>query len=326
MTNPIQSVLVTGCAGFIGFHLSKRLLNEGITVVGIDNLNDYYEPQLKRDRLQILQHYPAFQFKDLSLTQLPLLKRLFNRHSFDAVIHLAAQAGVRYSLENPFAYIDSNITGFTTMLECCKESNTNHFLYASSSSVYGKNQKTPFSTTDQVDSPVSLYAATKKSNEVIAHAYSHLYQIPTTGLRFFTVYGPFGRPDMAYFTFANKIVKNEPIDLYNYGKMRRDFTYIDDVVEAIFRLLKKGPPSNPIYRLHNIGNNTPVSLEYFVQLIEDQIGRTAKKNYLPLQPGDVEETYADIDDLTKEINYQPTTSIEEGIQKFVTWYKSYYGL
>ncbi|WP_335871219.1 NAD-dependent epimerase [Bacillus sp. 2205SS5-2] len=326
MIRPIDRILVTGCAGFIGFHFSKRLLEEGIAVVGVDNINDYYDQTLKFDRLRLLKKDSNFQFKKGSIENIPFMDGVFAESEFDAVVHLAAQAGVRYSIENPYAYVQSNVMGFTTMLECCKNYRINHLLYASSSSVYGANKKIPFSTHDRVDHPVSFYAATKKANEAMASTYSHIYQLPTTGLRFFTVYGPMGRPDMAYYSFTNKMIKNEPIDLYNNGKMKRDFTYIDDVVESIYRLLIKGPSNDTPYQLYNIGNNHPIALEYFVKLIEENIGLKAEKNYLPMQPGDVEETYADIDELSQAIGYQPTTSIEKGIKSFIKWYKEYYKL
>lgn len=326
MTQQMERVLVTGSAGFIGFHFSKRLLEEGIAVVGVDSVNDYYDPQLKRDRLSLLKKHSNFQFLNGTLEDYPFIEGVFNKFELDAVVHLAAQAGVRYSLENPHAYIQSNIVGFTNMLECCKNHNINHLLYASSSSVYGANKKVPFSTEDRVDHPVSLYAATKKSNELMASTYSHLYQLPTTGLRFFTVYGPWGRPDMALFSFTDKIAKKEPIQIYNYGNMKRDFTYVDDVVESMYRLLKKGPSKDNLYKLYNIGNNKPVQLNYFVQLIEENLGMKADKKYLPMQPGEVEETYADIDDLIKDIDYKPVTSIEDGVKFFMKWYKDYYYL
>ncbi|MGV3465152.1 MAG: NAD-dependent epimerase [Heyndrickxia sp.] len=321
-------IFVTGCAGFIGFHLSLRLLNEGYKVLGIDNLNDYYDQTLKYNRLEKLKKDSNFIFIKGSIENLELLNSLFHRYEIDEVIHLAAQAGVRYSLENPHIYIQSNLVGFANILECCKEHEIKHLIYASSSSVYGNNKQIPFSTRDRVDHPISLYAATKKANELMAHTYSHLYHLPTTGLRFFTVYGPWGRPDMAYFSFANAIIKQEPLNLFNYGNMRRDFTYIDDVIESIFRLLKKGPPSSfsPPYMIFNIGNHQPVQLHSFIQVLEDQIGMKANKNYLPIQPGDVQETFADIEDTVKYIDYRPSTTIEEGLNNFVEWFKDYYNL
>lgn len=319
-------IFVTGCAGFIGFHLSKRLLDEGYYVLGLDNLNNYYDPKLKTDRLSILKKYRNFCFVKGSLENLELLESLFEQYKLSTVINLAAQAGVRYSLINPHMYIQSNLVGFTNILECCKSHNINHLLYASSSSVYGDNKHIPFSVNDRVDNPISLYAATKKSNELIAYTYSHLYKLPTTGLRFFTVYGPWGRPDMALFTFSNAINNQQPIEIYNYGNMKRDFTYIDDVIESIFRLIKNGPPTDNMspHKIYNIGNNQPVKLNDFIQILEEQIGKTAIKKYLPLQPGDVLETYADIDELIKDISYKPKVTIEEGIPKFVKWFKDYY--
>jgi UDP-glucuronate 4-epimerase len=331
-------VLVTGAAGFIGFHLAHRLLREAHSVVGLDNLNDYYSVQLKRDRLQLLQTQEAFTFAQLSLEDGDALAALFREHDFDCVINLAAQAGVRYSLENPQAYISSNINGFTNILECCRHAGTPQLIYASSSSVYGMNTSMPFSVHDNVDHPVSLYAATKKANELMAHTYSHLYGLPTTGLRFFTVYGPWGRPDMALFLFTKAILANEPIKVFNEGKMRRDFTYIDDIVEGIVRLTAKAATPNPDwsaakpdpgsssapYRLFNIGNNQPVALMDFVAAIESALGREAKKDFLPLQPGDVPATFADIDALSDYVGYRPSTPIDQGIQNFVDWYRSYY--
>ncbi|MEI5907342.1 NAD-dependent epimerase [Bacillus spongiae] len=322
----IKGIFITGCAGFIGFHFSKRLLDEGFHVVGVDNINDYYDTNLKEDRLNILKKYTNFKFIHGSIEEKELLDNLFEQFQPESVVHLAAQAGVRYSLENPQAYIQSNLVGFANILECSQKHQVHHLLYASSSSVYGNNSKVPFSVQDRVDHPVSLYAATKKANELMAHTYSHLYNLPTTGLRFFTVYGPWGRPDMAYFSFIRAISNGEPIEVYNYGKMRRDFTYIDDVVECIMRLWKKGPSldhSLP-YKIYNIGHNQPVQLSDFIDVIEKNIGKKAVKKLLPMQPGDVLETFADIDDLEQEINYKPMVSIEEGISKFVKWYKEYY--
>jgi UDP-glucuronate 4-epimerase len=331
-------VLVTGAAGFIGFHLAGRLLREGHTVVGLDNLNDYYSVQLKRDRLQQLQGEASFSFAELSLEDTAGLEALYASQDFDCVINLAAQAGVRYSIDNPRAYISSNIDGFTNILECCRHARTPHLIYASSSSVYGMNTSMPFSVHDNVDHPVSLYAATKKANELMAHTYSHLYGLPTTGLRFFTVYGPWGRPDMALFLFTRAILADEPIKVFNEGRMRRDFTYVDDIVEGIVRLMGKpaapdpdwrsdkpdpGSSSAP-YRLFNIGNNQPVALMDFVAAIESALGREARKDFLPLQPGDVPATFADIDALSDYVGYRPSTPIAEGIQRFVDWYRSYY--
>lgn len=321
-------IFITGCAGFIGFHLSKRLLDEGYRVLGIDNMNDYYDQTLKDSRLEILKKYENFIFIKGSIENLELLDSLFKQYELDKVVHLAAQAGVRYSLENPNAYIQSNLVGFANILECCKEHQINHLIYASSSSVYGNNKQIPFSVSDRVDHPISLYAATKKANELMAYTYSHLYRLPTTGLRLFTVYGPWGRPDMALFTFANAIIKQEPLKLFNYGNMRRDFTYIDDVIESIYRLMEKHPPYDitPPYKIYNIGNHQPVQLHYFIQVLEDQIGMKANKNFLPIQPGDVQETFADIEDIVNFIDYRPKTNIEDGISKFVKWYKDYYNL
>jgi len=334
-----MTILVTGAAGFIGMHLSKRLLEQGYEVVGIDNLNDYYDPKLKEARLTELNKYNHFTFMKLDLVDKEGILELFNKFSFTYVIHLAAQAGVRYSLQNPHAYVDSNLVGFVNILEACRHYPVRHFIYASSSSVYGANQKMPFSTSDNVDHPVSLYAATKKANELMAHTYSHLYGIPTTGLRFFTVYGPWGRPDMAYFSFTKNILEGKPIKVFNHGNMRRDFTYIDDIVEGMVRLLDKPPVSNPNwdrmspdpsssyapYKIYNIGNNQPVKLLDFIETLESLIGVKAKMEFLPMQPGDVEATYADIDDLQKAVGFHPSTSIEDGLRKFVEWYRSYYG-
>ncbi len=332
-------VLVTGAAGFIGFHTCRRLLEQGHEVVGIDSLNDYYSVQLKRDRLALLDGNRHFGFQHLALEDGAGMEALFKKHAFDCVINLAAQAGVRYSLENPQAYISANVTGFTNVLECCRHSSTPNLIYASSSSVYGMNASMPFSVHDNVDHPVSLYAATKKANELMAHTYSHLYGLPTTGLRFFTVYGPWGRPDMALFLFTRAILADEPIKVFNEGKMRRDFTYIDDIVEGVVRLCKKpatpdpdwnaGKPdpgsSSAPYRLFNIGNNQPVELLTFIEAIEKALGREARKDLLPMQPGDVPATYADIDALSDYVDYRPSTSIEHGIGRFVEWYREYYG-
>ncbi|WP_439107758.1 NAD-dependent epimerase [Congregibacter sp.] len=331
-------VLVTGAAGFIGFHLSHRLLSEGHEIVGLDNLNDYYSVQLKRDRLAQLQAREGFVFVNISLEDRKAMEALFADHALDAVINLAAQAGVRYSLETPRAYISSNIDGFMNILECCRHANTSHLIYASSSSVYGMNTQMPFSVHDNVDHPVSLYAATKKSNELMAHTYSHLYGLRTTGLRFFTVYGPWGRPDMALFLFTKAILSGEPIKVFNQGQMRRDFTYIDDIVEGITRLLGKPAEANAAwdsaepdpgsssapYRLFNIGNNQPVPLMDFISAIESALGQEAQKEFLPLQAGDVPATYADIDALADYVDYRPGTNIKLGIQNFVDWYRDYY--
>lgn len=334
----INPILVTGSAGFIGFHLSKRLLENEFQVIGLDNLNDYYDVSLKESRLEILSNYHNFNFFRIDLEDKEGIFKLFEDYKPKIVVNLAAQAGVRYSLINPFAYINANILGFLNILEASRHHQIKHLIYASSSSVYGANTKIPFSVHDNVDHPVSLYAASKKSIELIAHSYAANFNLPVTGLRFFTVYGPYGRPDMAYYIFTNKIRHDEPIDVFNYGKMKRDFTYIDDIVECISRLIPKKPepntnwdgdnpnPSDSFapYRLFNIGNNTPVELEYFIELLERYLGKKAKKNYLPMQKGDVTMTYANVDDLIRYIDYKPQTSIEEGVQKFISWYKSYY--
>nr|WP_320136955.1 NAD-dependent epimerase [uncultured Amphritea sp.] len=328
--------LVTGAAGFIGNFVSERLCQAGHTVIGLDILNDYYDPTLKDARLARLEKYPQFTFKKLDLADREGMAQLFAESGFDRVIHLAAQAGVRYSLENPFAYVDSNLTGMMTILEGCRQNNVKHLVYASSSSVYGMNTKMPFSVKDGVNHPVSLYAATKKSNELMAHSYSHLYGIPTTGLRFFTVYGPWGRPDMAPFLFTSAILEDRPIKVFNHGKMLRDFTYIDDIVEGVIRIqdvipqvdesnLRTNPDSSSApYRLYNIGNNEPIELSRFIEAIESAAGKKAIKEYLPMQPGDVPATYADIDSLQQATGFKPSTTIEDGMQKFVDWYKEYY--
>ncbi len=331
-------VLVTGAAGFIGSHLSDRLLQRGDTVVGLDNLNDYYDVQLKKDRLARLSGRDGFEFVQLELADRPAMQRLFQERKFDRVVNLAAQAGVRYSLENPHAYVDSNLVGFVNILEGCRHSGVPHLVYASSSSVYGANTKMPFSVHDNVDHPVSLYAATKKANELMAHTYSHLYQLPTTGLRFFTVYGPWGRPDMALYLFTKAILAGEPINVFNEGKMRRDFTYIDDIVEGVIRVTDRLPEPNEAwrgdqpdpgtsrapYKIYNIGNNQPVELQHFIASLEKALGITAKKKLLPLQPGDVPATYADVDDLMRDVGFRPATPIEVGIQRFVDWYRGYH--
>jgi UDP-glucuronate 4-epimerase len=333
----MSRVLVTGAAGFIGFHLSQRLLARGDEVVGLDNLNDYYDVRLKKDRLAQLQAQSGFGFHQLDLADREGMAKLF-AHDFDLVVNLAAQAGVRYSLKNPHAYADSNLVGFINILEGCRHSGVKHLVFASSSSVYGANTKTPFSVHDNVDHPVSLYAATKKANELMAHTYSHLYGLPTTGLRFFTVYGPWGRPDMALFMFTKAILAGRPIDVFNYGKMKRDFTYIDDIVEGVVRVLDKIPVPNLAwsgdtpdpgissapYKIYNIGNNQPIELMRFIEALEDCLAMKAEKNLLPLQPGDVPVTYADVDDLVKDVGFKPNTPIESGIERFIKWYRSYY--
>ncbi len=334
-----KKILVTGAAGFIGFHLCEKLCKEGNNVIGLDNMNDYYEVSLKEDRLKLLEKFSNFKFYKADLSDKEKIFSIFREENFDYVVNLGAQAGVRYSIQNPYAYIESNINGFLNILEGCRHFPVKHLVYASSSSVYGANTKIPFSVEDNVDHPVSLYAATKKSNELIAHAYSNLYKIPVSGLRFFTVYGPWGRPDMAYFLFTKAILDNKPIDVFNHGKMKRDFTYVDDIVEGISRIITTIPQADPNwklnpdhktstsfapYKVYNIGNNQPVELEKLISVIEENLGKKAIKNYKELQPGDVEITYADIEDLTEAVGFKPSTSIEEGISKFVQWYKEYY--
>jgi UDP-glucuronate 4-epimerase len=320
-------LLVTGAAGFIGSYLSTRLLSEGHSVVGIDNLNPYYEVQLKIDRVERLQKNPLFEFIKLDIADKEGMARLFSGAKFDRVFHLAAQAGVRYSLTNPTVYIQSNIVGFLHILEGCVHSAVPHLIYASSSSVYGANTKMPFSTADSVDHPVSLYAATKKANELMAHCYSHLYKIPTTGLRFFTVYGPWGRPDMALFLFTKAILEGRPIDVFNYGQMERDFTYVDDIIEGVVRVSEAIPndmtPAAP-YRVFNIGNHKPVPLLTMIDLLEKEIGRKSERRLLPLQAGDVPKTFADVEDLIAVTGFSPAIPIEEGIKRFVKWYREYY--
>lgn len=335
----MASFLVTGAAGFIGFHLCQRLLDRGDSVTGLDNLNNYYNVQLKRDRLAQLEGRAGFTFLQLDLADRPGMEQAFHDHSFDVVVHLAAQAGVRYSLTNPHAYVDSNLVGFLNILEGCRHNRVGHLVYASSSSVYGANTQMPFSVHHNVDHPVSLYAATKKANELMAHTYSHLYGLPTTGLRFFTVYGPWGRPDMALYLFTQAILDDRPIDVFNNGKMQRDFTYIDDIVEGVVRVADRTATANPQwsgaqpdpgtsrapYKIYNIGNHQPVELQYFIATLEQALGKTARKNLLPMQPGDVPATYADVDDLRRDVGFQPSTSIEEGIGRFVQWYRQYHG-
>jgi UDP-glucuronate 4-epimerase len=333
-------VLVTGAAGFIGYHLVERLLREGRRIVGLDNLNDYYDVSLKRARLAELQKHPGFTFAEADLADMAALKATFDEHKFELVHHLAAQAGVRYSLTNPHAYVRSNLDGFVNILECCRHGDVKHLVYASSSSVYGATTRMPFSVHQNVDHPVSLYAATKKANELLAHSYAHLYRLPVTGLRFFTVYGPWGRPDMAVYLFTKAILAGEPIDVFNNGEMQRDFTYVDDIVEAVARV--GGQPatpnlnwngvepdsatSNAPYRLYNIGNNAPVRLMRLIEVIEQATGKTAIKNFLPMQPGDVPATYADVDDLARDVGFAPKTPIETGIARFVDWYRKYHGV
>lgn len=336
----MNKVLVTGAAGFIGFHLSQQLLARGDEVIGLDNLNNYYDVTLKKDRLVQLQGKSGFSFYNLDLADREGMTQLFAEAGFDLVAHMAAQAGVRYSLKNPYAYVDSNLVGFINVLEGCRHSKVKHLVFASSSSVYGANTKTPFSVHDNVDHPLSLYAATKKANELMAHTYSHLYRLPTTGLRFFTVYGPWGRPDMALFLFTKAILAGQPIDVFNAGKMQRDFTYVDDIVEGVIRVLDKIPEpnitwsgdapdpasSNAPYKIYNIGNNQPIELMRFIEVLEDCLGRKAEKNILPLQAGDVPVTYADVDDLVKDVGFKPSTPIEVGIERFIAWYRSYYNV
>ncbi|WP_316238871.1 NAD-dependent epimerase [Bradyrhizobium sp. SZCCHNR1015] len=333
-------ILVTGAAGFIGFHLTQRLLADGRQVIGIDNVNAYYDPKLKEARLDILKRQPGFTFQKLDLVDRAGIKALFAQHRFPAVVHLAAQAGVRYSLENPHAYVDANLEGFINVLEGCRHHGCEHLLFASSSSVYGANTKLPFSVRDNVDHPISLYAASKKANELMAHSYSHLYRLPATGLRFFTVYGPWGRPDMAMFIFAKAILAGQPVKLFNHGRMRRDFTYVDDIVQAIVRLLGRPPQGNPDWdgnrpdpsssrapwRIYNIGNNHPEQLMDVITLLEKEFGRPAIREMLPMQPGDVEATYADVSDLERDIGFRPATSIADGIGRFAKWYRAYHGI
>ncbi len=331
-------VLVTGAAGFIGYHLSEALLTRGDEVIGLDNLNDYYDPTLKDARLARLGRREGFVFERADLEDAQTVEAIFLRHSPQRVVNLAAQAGVRYSLENPRAYVDSNLVGFVNVLEGCRHHGVEHLVYASSSSVYGGNTKLPFSVSDNVDHPLSLYAATKKANELMAHTYSHLYRLPTTGLRFFTVYGPWGRPDMALFLFTKAILAGEPINVFNHGKMRRDFTYIDDIVEGVVRTLDEPATADPTwssdrpdpsssnapYRVYNIGNNQPVELMDMIATLERCLGKTAKKNMMDMQPGDVPATYADIDALVQTVDFRPATPIDVGVERFVQWYRDYY--
>ncbi|WP_286392879.1 NAD-dependent epimerase [Pseudanabaena mucicola] len=337
-SNDSKKILVTGVAGFIGFHLTQQLLKADFEVIGIDNLNDYYDVSLKQDRLKQLEDHSNFIFYKLNIADRLAVEDLFLEKNFDTVINLAAQAGVRYSLKNPHAYVDSNLVGFANILESCRQSKVNHLICASSSSVYGANTKIPFSTNDNVDHPISLYAATKKSNELMAYSYSHLYSLPVTCLRFFTVYGPWGRPDMAPMLFTKAILAGEPINIFNYGKMQRDFTYIDDIVIGLIQVVKNVPQlsqglikndsqsghNNTPYRVYNIGNNQPVELMYFIEILENCLGVKANKIFLPIQSGDLPITYADIEDLEKDMGFKPNTSLEIGIDKFVSWYRSYY--
>jgi UDP-glucuronate 4-epimerase len=337
---PDDAILVTGVAGFIGFHVARRLLHNGRRVVGLDNLNDYYDPKLKEARLAELAKLPGFTFVKLNLAEREAMAALFAEYKFPQVVHLAAQAGVRYSLVNPHAYVDANVQGFINVLEGCRHNACQHLLFASSSSVYGANTKLPFSVHDNVDHPISLYAATKKANELMAHTYSHLYRMPATGLRFFTVYGPWGRPDMAMFIFATGIVDGKPLRLFNNGNMRRDFTYVDDVTEAVVRLADRVPTANPAWsgdapdpgsslapwRIYNIGNNRTVEVSRVVDLLEKEFGRPAIREMAPMQPGDVSETRADVDDLMRDVGFRPSTSIEEGIKRFAAWYRGYRGI
>ena len=334
-----QKVLVTGAAGFIGYHLAKRLLDDGCRVVGIDNLSPYYDVALKEARLEGLRKETNFAFVQLDLVERQQMQDLFGRTDFDVVVNLAAQAGVRYSLENPHAYVDSNLVGFVNLLECCRQHAVRHLVFASSSSVYGANTRMPFSVHHNVDHPVSLYAATKKANELMAHTYSHLFQLPCTGLRFFTVYGPWGRPDMALFLFTRAILEDKPIKVFNHGKMQRDFTYIDDIIEGVVRVMGRLPQANPQwsgdepdpgtsaapYKVYNIGNNNPVELTKFIEVIEDVLGKKAKKELMDIQPGDVAATYADVDDLMKDVGFKPATPIEVGVAGFVKWFRDFYG-
>jgi UDP-glucuronate 4-epimerase len=331
-------ILLTGCAGFIGFHVAQRLLEQRHSVIGLDNLNDYYDVNLKRARLSQLEGHANFRFLKVGLEDRDGVASLFQAEGFDRVVHMAAQAGVRYSLTHPHVYVQANLVGFTHILEGCRHHAVKHLVFASSSSVYGANTRMPFSVHDNVDHPVSLYGASKKANELMAHAYAHLYRLPCTGLRFFTVYGPWGRPDMALFQFTKAILEGQPIDVYNYGKMRRDFTYIDDVVEGVIRVVERVPQPDPNwssekpdcgsssapYRIYNIGNHSPVELSYFIEVLERKLSKKAKQNLLPLQAGDVPATYADVEDLACDVGFRPTTPIEAGISRFVDWYRQYY--
>ena len=324
-----QAILVTGAAGFIGFHVARQLLAEGRPVVGLDNLNTYYDPALKQARLELLRDDPRFSFVQADLADRDAIAALFARHGFSEVVHLAAQAGVRYSIEQPHTYADSNLQGFLNVLEGCRNNRCRHLVYASSSSVYGANTKLPFSVHDRTDHPVSFYAATKKANEVMAQSYSHLYRLPVTGLRFFTIYGPWGRPDMAMFLFVNAMMAGQPIRLFNHGKMRRDFTYVDDVTRVVSKLIDRVPADNPAAanapsRVYNVGNHSPEELMHVVSLLERELGRTAIKELLPMQPGDVVETFADVEDLMRDTGFAPSTPIEHGVHNFVAWYRDYF--
>ncbi len=323
----MQKILITGAAGFIGYNLSNLLCQSNVKIIGIDSLNDYYSVQLKKDRLKQLEQYDNFQFIQMDICHKEKLDKLFEEEKFEIVINLAAQAGVRYSIDHPYKYIESNISGFINILEACRHNPVKHLIYASSSSVYGNSHQIPFSTNHKTDEPVSLYAATKKSNELMAHTYAQLYKIPVTGLRFFTVYGPWGRPDMAYFSFSDKIMNGKTIQVYNNGDLERDFTYVDDIVTAIEKLVELpfnlNEEKEKPYRLFNIGNNKPVKLMDFISTLENNLGKKANKEYLPMQPGDVYQTYADISDLEERINFKPHTSLQTGLEKFVQWYKSY---
>ncbi|MGI9537385.1 MAG: NAD-dependent epimerase [Desulfocapsaceae bacterium] len=336
----MNTILVTGAAGFIGAHLSQRLTEQGVKVVGLDNINDYYDPQLKIDRMAALAAGENFVHENLDLSNRGAMEKLFQKYSFDAVVNLAAQAGVRYSLINPHSYVDTNLVGFVNILEGCRHSGVKHLVYASSSSVYGANINMPFSVHDNVDHPVSLYAASKKANELMAHTYSHLYNLPTTGLRFFTVYGPWGRPDMALFLFTKAMLAGEPINVFNHGDMERDFTYIDDIVEGVYRVIFKVPTADPKwsglspdpatsycpYRVYNIGNNNKEKLLRYIEVLEDCLGIKAQKKLLDMQPGDVPATYADVDDLVRDLDYRPGTTLEYGVARFVDWYRDYFKL
>jgi UDP-glucuronate 4-epimerase len=336
----MKKILITGAAGFIGFHVSRRFLESGNSIIGVDNLNDYYDVNLKKARLALLEKKAGFRFVKANIADRERMSALFKEEAPEIVVHLAAQAGVRYSLVNPHVYADSNLTGFINILEGCRHQKITHLVFASSSSVYGANTQMPFSVHHNVDHPVSLYAATKKANELMAHTYAHLYNLPCTGLRFFTVYGPWGRPDMALFLFTKAILEERPIDVFNEGRMSRDFTYIDDIVEGVFRVADKIPNPNvhwngdnpdpgtsfAQYKIYNIGNNNPVELFEFIRMLEVQLGRKAKMNLLPMQPGDVPKTFADVDDLMKDVGFKPATSLEDGIRHFVKWYREYYNM